>query len=54
VNCTSSFVRAEPGLGSSSTELTQLKIVELAPMPSASITTATVAKPGFAFSERNA
>jgi hypothetical protein len=52
VNCTSSLVRADPGIGSSSTAFTQLKIVELAPMPSDSINTAIAAKPGLAMSER--
>ena len=51
---TSSDVRVAPGIGFSSTLLTQLKIVALAPMPRASMSTAVAAKPGLATSDRKA
>jgi hypothetical protein len=45
-----SLVCAIPGMGSRSVELIQLKIVLLAAMPSARVTMATEAKPGFLIS----
>ena len=44
---TSLLVFAAPGIGSNRVELIQLKIVLFAPIPSASVITATAVKPGF-------
>src|ERR1700683_1416661 len=52
VMVTRSEVCVTPGMGLSRMELIQLKIVELAPMPSASVTMAMAAKPGDFFSIR--
>src|ERR1700684_1256163 len=52
VMVTRSEVRVTPGMGLSRVELIQLKIVELAPIPSASVTIAMAAKPGDFFSIR--
>src|ERR1700728_318113 len=46
VMVTRSDVWLTPGIGLSKVELIQLKIVELAPMPSASVSIAMAAKPG--------
>src|ERR1700677_4331295 len=46
VMVTRSAVRVTPGMGLSKVELIQLRYVELAPMPSASVTIAMAAKPG--------